>query len=127
MSKKINEKRNFIDEVFDFPGLWDMPSKCGLKIVRKLRQTIVIVTDLYDENPGTSVTSYCAELATYIVGKKDLPMQEIRFIQHNPDVGSKYEFLNETFDEVSFEITPNAFSNPQWKRVDRAYVEALIK
>ena len=30
---KVNDK--YFDEIFDFAGQWEMPSKCGLKIVKK--------------------------------------------------------------------------------------------
>ena len=30
---KVDDK--YFDEIFDFAGQWDMPSKCGLKIIKK--------------------------------------------------------------------------------------------
>lgn len=122
----LDEQGNLIDEIIDFPGLWGMPSKCGLKVVHARNQDIVIITDLYEDNPGTSVTSYCAGLANYIAESKALDKRNICFIQHNPDVGSKYAFLQETFDEVSFTLTENGLKDPVWKRVPREYVEKMI-
>jgi len=48
--------KTYYDEIFDFSGQWGMPSKCGLKILKKRNKNIVIVTEMYQENPGTSVT-----------------------------------------------------------------------
>ena len=51
---KVPEK--YYDEIFEFNGLWDVVSKCGLKIIDKGWKKTVIVTELYQDNPGTSVT-----------------------------------------------------------------------
>ena len=51
---KVSPK--YYDEIFDFAGQWDMPSKCGLKIIQHNDKKTVIVTELYQDNPGTSVT-----------------------------------------------------------------------
>ena len=50
---KVPEK--YYDEIFEFNGLWDVVSKCGLKIIDKGGKKTVIVTELYQDNPGTSV------------------------------------------------------------------------
>ena len=127
MGQIISDKeRNFIDEVFDYEGLWGIPSKCGLKIVDKSNNTIVIITELYEDNPGTSVTEYCAQLAQIISVERKINPERMLFILHTPDVGSKYEFLHETFDVVNFEIEGNVFSEPKWERVSREKVEELI-
>ena len=47
---------DYYDEIFDFMGEWDMPSSCGLKIRESEGRKYVIVTELYQDNPGTSVT-----------------------------------------------------------------------
>ena len=51
---KVDDK--YFDEIFDFAGQWDMPSKCGLKILKKKKKVIVVVTELYQDKSGTSVT-----------------------------------------------------------------------
>ena len=48
--------KEYYDEIFTFRGTWDEPSCCGLKIRRQGVKTYVIVTELYQENPGTSIT-----------------------------------------------------------------------
>ena len=57
----------YMDRTYDFKGQWDAPSRCGLKIVTGKDGSIVIVTELFEENPGTSVTGFIARLATQVV------------------------------------------------------------
>ncbi|MBS4012490.1 MAG: hypothetical protein KGZ97_01850 [Bacteroidetes bacterium] len=127
MGQIIRDKeKNFVDEVYDYAGLWGLPSKCGLKIVIKNNQTIAIITELYEDNPGTSVTEYCPKLAEIITQDKKIKPEELFFILHTPDVGSKYEFLHETFDIVHFKIDNGLFSEPRWERIAREKVVEMI-
>jgi hypothetical protein len=61
---KVSEK--YYDEIFHFKGQWDAPSLCGLKILNRNGKTCVIVTELYQDNPGTSVTYGGKSLACQI-------------------------------------------------------------
>ena len=57
----------YYDEQFEFKGQWDMPSKCGLKIFDYKGKKVVVVTELYQENPGTSVTyAGCVNITVYL-------------------------------------------------------------
>ena len=96
---RVPEK--YYDEVFDFKGRWDMPSRCGLKIIKK-EKTIVIVTELYQDNPGTSVTAAGKSLAEQICCNKGLNPGEIIYLECSPDTGSKLSFYDEEFFEVIF-------------------------
>jgi len=91
----------YYDEVFNFKGQWDMPSRCGLKIIKK-EKTIVIVTELYQDNPGTSITAAGKILAQQICANKGLNLSEIMYLECNPDTGSKLSFYDEEFFEVIF-------------------------
>ena len=110
---RVPEK--YYDEVFDFKGQWDIPSRCGLKIRRQepaadLRQeggsppekTIVIATELYQDNPGTSVTAAGKGLAEQICRAKGLDINKIMYLHCNPGTDSKLSFYNEEFFEVIF-------------------------
>lgn len=97
---KVSEK--YYDEQFDFKGEWDMPSKCGLKILTVNGLTVVIVTELYQENPGTSVTYAGKSLARQICEAKNLDIDTIRYIECTPDTNSKLSFYDEEFYEVDF-------------------------
>jgi len=96
---RVPEK--YYDEIFDFKGQWDMPSRCGLKIFKK-EKTVVIVTELYQDNPGTSVTAAGKKLAEQICQSKGLALNEIMYLECSPDTGSKLSFYDEEFFEVDF-------------------------
>ena len=49
---KVSDK--YYDEIFDFRTM-GCPSKCGLKIITH-KTKVVIVAELYQDNPGTSIT-----------------------------------------------------------------------
>jgi hypothetical protein len=99
---------NYYNEIFDFKGHWDIPSKCGLKIIEKEEKIYVIVTELYQENPGTSVTYAGKSLAKQICEKKNLPLSEIIYLECTPDTNSVLSFYDEQYFEVIFNDTPRA-------------------
>ena len=100
--------KNYYDEIFDFTGQWDIPSKCGLKIIEKEGKKYVIVTELYQDNPGTSVTYAGKMLAGQICEKKDLSLSEIVYLECTPDTNSVLSFYDEQYFEVTFNDTPQA-------------------
>jgi hypothetical protein len=126
MSEKGNLVNQFIDQQYTFKGQWDVPSICGLKLVDKQGQTIVIATELYHINPGTSVTFYCAELATQIMNEFKLDPHKMVFVQQIPDKGSHLTIYGEAFDRVSFSWDGKKFVDPKWQRISKEEVIALI-
>jgi hypothetical protein len=96
---RVPEK--YYDEIFNFKGQWDVLSHCGLRILKN-GKTIAIVTELYQDNPGTSVTSAGKSLALQICQSKGLNLSEIVYIECNPDTSSKLSFYDEEFFEVDF-------------------------
>ena len=97
---RVPEK--YYDEVFSFKGQWDVPSRCGLRIIRQREKSIVIVTELYQDNPGTSVTAAGQTLAEQICRDKGLDLNEILYLECSPDTNSKLSFYDEEFYEVDF-------------------------
>ena len=97
---KVPEK--YYDEIFSFRGQWDMPSCCGLRLLKQADKTIVIVTELYQDNPGTSVTASGKSLADQICTAKGLSLAELSYLECNPDTSSKLSFYDEDFFEVQF-------------------------
>ncbi|MDR2684787.1 MAG: hypothetical protein LBB53_05350 [Prevotellaceae bacterium] len=85
-----------------------MPSKCGLKIISKSGKIYVIVTELYQDNPGTSVTYAGKSLKQQICEKKDLPLLDVIYLECTPDTNSMLSFYDEEFFEVAFNDTPQA-------------------
>ncbi|MDR1408638.1 MAG: hypothetical protein LBJ23_11440 [Tannerella sp.] len=104
---KVSTK--YYDEIFDFKGQWDMPSKCGLRIIRKTDRTYVIVTELYQDNPGTSVTYAGKSLAVQICRATGLRLEEIVYLECNPDTDSKLSFYDEEYFEVTFDAPQAAY------------------
>jgi hypothetical protein len=107
-----------IDEIFDFKGLWDVPSKCGLKILQKNNKYTIIVSELYQENPGTSITQASCSLAKQICDNYNIPMSDIIYIEHNPDMNSKLSFYDEEFYLVNFIINNDTFVDPKWTKIE---------
>ncbi|GHU68467.1 hypothetical protein FACS189413_05400 [Bacteroidia bacterium] len=101
-------QERYYDEIFDFKGQWDMPSKCGLKIIENQEKTYIIVTELYQENPGTSVTYAGKSLKWQICEAKNIDFEKATYIECNPDTNSVLSFYDEEFFEVTFNDTPQA-------------------
>ena len=93
-----------------------MPSLCGLKIMRKASQELVILTELYEENPGSSVTSMIEILAKEIVSKFALTPEKIVFIVRNPERSSRYTFFAETFYRAIMEWDGEKFTGLSWEK-----------
>lgn len=117
---------DFVDRPYEFAGLWGVPSVCGLKIVKQPERHLVIATELWDQNPGTSITNFCAQLACAICRDFDLDPELLVFIEHCPETGSHLEIYQQTFDRVAFDFDGRVFSNPDWTRLTRAQVDELI-
>jgi len=116
---KVSE--TYYDEIFDFKGQWDIPSKCGLKIIEKEGKKWIIVVELYQDNPGTSVTYAGKLLANQICEKKGLSLSEIAYLECTPDTNSILSFYDEQYFEVTFNDTPQAnyrkLSSEEVKRI----------
>jgi hypothetical protein len=91
----------YYDAVFDFKGQWNVPSRCGLKIIQG-EKIVVIVTELYQDNPGTSITDAGKSLAEQICWDRGFDPEEIMYIECSPDTNSKLSFYDEKFFEVDF-------------------------
>jgi hypothetical protein len=115
---RVPEK--YYDEVFDFKGSWDIPSRCGLKILRQ-EKTIVIVTELYQDNPGTSVTAAGKSLAEQICRTKGLDLDKIVYLHCNPGTNSKLSF----YDEEFFEVTFSENSEPSYRQLSAGEINKL--
>lgn len=117
---------HYYDEIFDFAGQWDMPSKCGLKILDRQNGKIVIVTELYQENPGTSVTYNGALLAMQICKAKNIAYGDMVYLECNPNTNSKLSFYDEEFFEVHFDNVDGKLSNPQYRQLSPEEVKSLL-
>jgi len=117
---RVPEK--YYDEIFEFKGHWDIPSKCGLKIVDKGNQKVVIVTELYQDNPGTSVTAAGYSLLKQIGEEKGLSLSQIMYLECTPDTNSVLSF----YDEQYFEVRFNDTSQADYRKLSKEEIEHLI-
>lgn len=106
-----------IDQVFDFKGIWDIPSQCGLKMIRNNEKCIAVVTELYQDNPGTSVTQANTTLAKQICSHFAIQPENLIYIEHNPGMNSKLSFYDEDFFLVNFRIENNNFLQPTYTKL----------
>ena len=117
---KVPQK--YYDEIFEFTGQWELPSACGLKIIDRDNKKIVIVTELYQDNPGTSVTSAGIHLAKQICEKKGLSLPEVMYLECTPDTNSVLSF----YDEQYFEVTFNNDSQANYRKLSKEEVKHLF-
>jgi len=116
----------YINQHYHFKGKWDVPSLCGLKVIEKQNNTIVIATNLYQINPGTSISRWSAQLATAICNDFQINYDNLVFIERNPDRKSKLDFYKETFDLVEFSQDEDQLTNPVWKRLSKEAVDEMM-
>lgn len=98
--------KEYYDEIFNYSDSWGQPSACGLKIRQCEGKTYVIVTELYQENPGTSVTYAGQTLAQRVCEAKGLNLNDIVYIECAPDTNSKLSFYDEEYYIVDFAADP---------------------
>jgi hypothetical protein len=106
-----------IDSVFDFTGAWGLLSKCGIKHLKYQGKDLVLVSELYKENPGTSITQVSASLAMQVCEKFNIEPGNLIYIEHSPDMSSKLSFYNEEYYKVGFDIVDGKFVNPSWSKL----------
>ncbi len=116
----------YYDEIFDFVGQWEMPSKCGLKIIRKGDKTVVVVTELYQDNPGTSITAAAGTLARQVCDREGMVMSEIIYLECNPDTDSKLSFYDEEYFQVTFTKEGSKLVCPQYRQLSPVEVRELL-
>lgn len=122
------EFTRYMNSYYDFKGLWDSPSRCGLHVIKRIDgKILVIVTEIYRQNPGTAVTECVSTLATGLLKEYKVTPENFIFIEHSPDLKSKLTFYGETFDLVSFDWDGNNFTNPVWTRLSHEVVDAMMK
>ena len=124
---KVSE--TYYDELFPFLGQWDMESLCGLKIRTVGGKTYVIVTELYQENPGSSVTYTGEYLKKQICEAKGLDPDAIVYIECTPNTNSKLSFYDEEYFEVDFAADmQNQMSTrtPGYRRLSPEEVKTIV-
>lgn len=119
------QKKHF-DEIFDFKGKWDVPSKCGLRILERNGTSVVVVTEIYQHNPGSSVTYAGGLLLEQICRTKGLDPENVIYIECNPDTGSRLSFYAEEYYRVDFSIENGKFVNPKYTQLSDDEIKELL-
>ena len=114
--------KEYYDEVFNFKGEWDMPSSCGLKIRQHEGKTYIIVTELYQDNPGSSVTYAAKYLADQICEAKGLNLPDCVYIECTPNTNSKLSCYDEEYFSVDF-----SGSEPKYTLLSVEEVKNMLK
>ncbi|NLA15438.1 MAG: hypothetical protein GX877_02735 [Bacteroidales bacterium] len=122
---EIQRDKHF-DEIFEFKGKWEVPSKCGLRILNRRGIPIVIATELYQHNPGSSVTYAGGLLLQQICEAKGLNVDNVMYIECNPDTKSRLSFYQEEYFHVTFENKDGKLSNPTYKKLTDDQIRDLI-
>jgi hypothetical protein len=121
---KVPEK--YYDEIFDFVGQWEVRGRCGLKIADYNKKKVIIVTELYQENTGTSITYNSSLILKQIIEKKGFDRNDIIYIECNPNTNSVLSFYDEEFFEVSFDYIDNEFKNPKYRQLSFEEIKKII-
>jgi hypothetical protein len=116
-----------IDILFDFEGLWGIASRCGLKHVSKDGKDIIVVSELYKDNPGTSITQVSTSLAMQICEKFNISLKNLIYIEHSPDMNSRLSFYNENYYLVEFDIRGGKLSDPKFKKLSEEELKSFIQ
>lgn len=119
-------KPEYIDQLYEFKGLWDVPSLCGLQVFKKDAKTVFILTELYDQNPGTSVTNWIGPLAKGLMGEWQCHPNEAIVVVQVPDMQSKLNFFRQTFHRVDFTISDHGEFIARWAELSKSQLEELI-
>ena len=118
--------KKYYDEIFNFAGQWEQPSSCGLKVVDKDNRKVVIVTELYQDNPGTSVTQAGIHLAQQICERKNISLSEMIYLECKPNTDSKLSFYDEDYFEVTFSEANGTCMQPKYRKLSAEEVKSLL-
>ena len=122
----MDKQQKYIADIFHFSGKWEMPSHCGIMIRRKEPATVVILTELYETNPGSSVTGLIEILAGEIVKKYAITPETAIFIVSNPERSSRHTFFAKTFDRARMHWDGKKFSGLDWEKINEDDLKGMI-
>jgi hypothetical protein len=86
----------------------------------------VVVTELYQDNPGTSVTYAGYSLAKQICEQKGIRPEEMIYLECNPDTNSKLSFYDEEYFEVTFPETRGETGRSEYRRLTEEEVKSFF-
>ena len=89
------------DMKYSYQGYTRIESFCGLKLLERDGNTLVILTELPD-NPGTSVTNCVEKIATKVLKEFRLDWHDITWIEHYPAASRGFD-KKPSYDLVEFD------------------------
>lgn len=108
-------------------GKWD--SKCRVRIWRDDTQslTVVVFSDLDDEDTGTSITNASENVATLVRERFKLNANTT-WIEHYPRHKQKYEppFDKEDFALIEYKTIKKQLKRPHWRYISKSEVEKMV-
>ena len=113
------KKKYLKSETFVHAFHWlDRPfeSKCKIDLIRFNSGKGIIIMSEMEENEGTSITNASEQIATEIVKKYFLPVEDFKFIETYP-----YHWKEQgiEFDEVKYNWNGKDFEHPHWRRIKK--------
>jgi hypothetical protein len=105
--------------VYQYRGLLEELSRCRLRMYHLDSGMIVAVASELATNPGTSITTFAAQLATSIRRMYVPPGSALVWIEHHPG-------QPESFTQVLFRWDGEQHTSPRRRPISRARLEALI-
>ena len=120
----MNRSREYERLVFDrycYCGHYNCLSWCALELLPLADgRTAVIATEL-KENPGTSITNACAELAFYVCMDFGIDPKRLVWIEHYSYAAEGGTGNPRAFDLATFDFVTSGsnwtFANPRWRRM----------
>ncbi len=123
-----------IDYFYRFPHEpLQVPGRCRVRIYKRNNGAHTVLLTELDTNPGESITSACARIATNLTSVRGLNPETTRWIQHTVQDNvsddrraEEYDALSQVFEEVQFNWDGNYTAyDPQWQRLGDEQAEAL--
>lgn len=111
---------------YDFRGLWGMPSRCYLRIIKSDLNTVIIVSELYKENPGTTITDVTVQLADQVCKHFSIDYDSMIYIEHNPKTNTKLSFYEEEYFRVFFAVNDGLLEKPEYKQISEEELNTLM-
>ncbi|MDX9905652.1 MAG: hypothetical protein RBS55_03595 [Bacteroidales bacterium] len=114
----MNNQDKYTREVFYFSGQWEMPSHCGILKEERDGMTYVILTEMYETNPGSSVTSMIETIAKDILSIYGMDPGKAEFIVRTPMRNAHYTFYAETFYRALMKWDGERFTGLEWEKME---------
>jgi hypothetical protein len=119
-------RRNTFNNVYEYLGSNGYISRCHLALYETPNEPMIVIASEIPDNPGQSITNAAAVLATDVFRMFNGPKEGLIWIERYPKDGDR-PIDDERYSMVSFDFSPNGFTNPKWRYIPKAEVIALVE